>query len=81
MQHLYLCPACGRTFDDETIPTHRACPYDGPGQRLTFTLAEARQGIAVAVLRAYTDGEAARRGRAAGKPRFTVSHIQIEEGR
>ncbi|MBU1749452.1 MAG: hypothetical protein KKA73_17345 [Chloroflexi bacterium] len=84
MIHLYLCPTCGRTFeltDSEPIPDHqsRGCSYQGPGQRLTFTLAEAAQGIDVGILRAYADGDAARRARAVGQPRFTVARVQIEE--
>ncbi|MBU1749587.1 MAG: hypothetical protein KKA73_18030 [Chloroflexi bacterium] len=83
--HLYLCPACGRSFtltNSDQIPDHasgRGCSYQGPGQRLTFTGAEVAQGVSVAILTAYTDDEAARRGRAGGQPPFTVAHVQLAE--
>jgi len=82
MSHLYLCPSCGRAFDHATIPDHggRGCPYQGPGQRLTFTLEEAIPGIQVGILTAYTDEDAARRGREGGKPPFTVARVQFQEG-
>ncbi|MBU0492273.1 MAG: hypothetical protein KKA73_05630 [Chloroflexi bacterium] len=85
--HLYLCPACGRSFtltNSDQIPDHasgRGCSYQGSGQRLTFTGAEAAQGIDVAVLRtrATTGDAAAQPGREAGQPPFTVAHVQLAE--
>ncbi|MBU0493515.1 MAG: hypothetical protein KKB13_16850 [Chloroflexi bacterium] len=86
MDHLYLCPACGRSFtltNSDQIPDHasgRGCSYQGPGQRLTFTGAEAAQGTDLADLRVYTDDEATRQGRAAAKPPFTVVYVQCGVG-
>ena len=55
--HLYVCPACSRTFElapGEPIPDHSdqpgGCDYQGAATRLSFTPAEARQGVRVAIL-------------------------------